>query len=122
MSQLEGEWSIVSSEIDGQALPHEGLKDNSTKMVVKERETTVTLGAVVLLKAKITVDPSKKPKRIDYTIIDGGPKGKTQLGIYELDGDTVKLCIAWPGMDRPVDFRTQEGDGRTLDVWKRVKE
>jgi uncharacterized protein (TIGR03067 family) len=43
-------------------------------------------------------------KTIDYTMTDGLTKGKTQLGIYELDKDTVKFCFASPGQDRPGDF------------------
>jgi hypothetical protein len=43
------------------------------------------------------------------------------LGIYELDGDTVKFCFGGPGKERPTEFTTKEGSMRTLSVWKRDK-
>ncbi len=120
MARLDGEWTMVSGEIDGQLLPDELRK--TAKRVARDGETTVTMGGRVFMKAQFTVDPTKKPKTIDYTFTEGPTKGKTQLGIYELDGDTVKFCFASPGKDRPTDFTTKEGSGRTLSVWKRGKE
>lgn len=49
----------------------------------------------------------------------GVAKGKKQLGIYEIDGDTFKSCFGKPGDERPADFTTSPRDGRTLSVWKR---
>jgi uncharacterized protein (TIGR03067 family) len=119
MAQLQGDWAMVSGEIDTQAMPDEYVK--SATRVAKGDETTVMIGKKLFLKAKFSIDPTKKPKTIDYTMTDGPTKGKTQLGIYELDGDTVKFCFASPGQDRPADFTTAKGSGRTLSVWKRVK-
>src|SRR5262245_35452245 len=119
MAQLQGEWSMVSGEIDKQPMPEALLK--GSKRVAKGDETTVTIGGMLFMKAKFTVDPSKKPKTIDYMMTEGLTKGKTQLGIYELEGDTVKFCFAKPGQGRPPEFVTKERSGRTLSVWKREK-
>jgi uncharacterized protein (TIGR03067 family) len=119
MSLLEGEWSMVSGERDGQAIPEDLAKTG--KRVVKDGETTVTLGDMVVMKAKFTIDPSKKPKTIDYSVNEGAAKGNKVLGIYELDGDTIKFCFSAPDKDRPTDFSAKEGSGRTLSVWKRNK-
>ena len=53
------------------------------------------------MKAKITLDPAKKPKTIDFQMTDAVNKGRCQLGIYELDGDTLKSCFAAPAAERP---------------------
>jgi uncharacterized protein (TIGR03067 family) len=81
--------------------------------------TTITIAGKVFFKAKFTIDPTKKPRAIDYAMTEGPTKGKTHLGIYELDGDTVKFCFAAPGKDRPTEFTAKEGSQRTLSVWKR---
>src|SRR5436305_3969164 len=118
-AKLEGEWTMVSGEIDGQPMPDAFVKTG--KRVAKGNETTVTIGGNVFLKATYTIDPAKKPKTIDYTMTDGPTKGKMQYGIYELDNDTLRFCFASPGKDRPTEFTAKAGEGRTLSVWKRVK-
>ena len=119
LAKLDGEWSMVSATRDGQALPEDMVK--TAKRVAKDGEITVTFGEMVYMKAKVTIDPSKKPKTIDYAVTEGGNKGKTVLGIYELDGDTVKFCFGGPEKERPDDFTSKEGSGRVLSVWKRDK-
>lgn len=51
----------------------------------------------------------------------GGPtRGKTYLGIYQLEGDTLRWCTANPGRARPTQLMTRRGDGWYLMVLKRV--
>ena len=116
---LQGEWSMVSGSADGQSMPEPMLKQ--MKRVCKGDETTTTMGERVFMKAKFTLDPSKTPKAIDYQMTDGPTKGQTQLGIYEVEGDTFKACFAKPGAERPTDFTSKSGEGHTLSVWKREK-
>jgi len=119
LAQLEGEWSMVSGEANGVPMPEATVKTG--RRVAKDGETTITFGGQVYFKAKFDIDPSKTPKTIDYSMTEGPTKGKTHLGIYELDGDTVRFCFAAPGGDRPTDFTAKEGSQRTLSVWKRDK-
>src|SRR5215471_7906639 len=95
LAQLQGEWSMVSGTADGQPMPDEIRKQ--MKRVCKGDEITVTMAGQIYIKAKITLDPSKKPKTIDYEMTDGFTKGQKQLGIYELEGDTFKSCFGKPG-------------------------
>ncbi|HJZ91193.1 MAG TPA: TIGR03067 domain-containing protein [Gemmataceae bacterium] len=117
-AQLEGEWTMVSGKRDGQKLPDDFVK--SGKRVAKDGVSTVTFGDPLFMKARLTIDPGKKPKTIDYEVIDGQGKGKTVLGIYEIDGNTVKFCFAAPDKERPTEFASKEGSGHTLSVWKRT--
>ena len=119
LAQLQGEWSMVSGSADGQPMPDLLLKQ--MKRVCKGDEATVKMAGQIYIKAKVTIDPSKKPKTIDYQMTDGFTKGKKQLGIYEVDGESFKSCFGKPGAERPTDFTSQPGDGRTLSVWKREK-
>src|SRR5947209_7442889 len=64
MAQLQGDWSMVSGFADGQSLPDEMRKE--MKRVCKGDELTVMRAGQIFFKAKITIDPSKKPKTIDY--------------------------------------------------------
>ena len=114
LERLQGEWSMLMPDGSGKTIP-------DSKRVCKGDETTVTFGGQLMMKAKFTIDPSKKPKTIDYEILDGDGKGKKRLGIYELESDTVKFCFGTPGGERPKDFGSKLGDGRTMSNWKRDK-
>src|SRR5437016_1725638 len=120
LAQLQGEWVMVSGSADGQPMPDEMRKQ--MKRMCKGDEITVMMGDQRFIKAKITIDLSKKPKTIDYQMLDGFTKGKKQLGIYELEGDKFKSCFAAPGAERPTDFTSKPGDKRTVSLWKRQKE
>lgn len=117
LAHLQGEWTMVSGSADGQPMPDEMRKE--MKRVCKGDQITVTMKNQVFLKAKITIDPSKSPKTIDYDMTEGFSKGKKQLGIYELNGDTFKACFNSPGAERPTEFKA--GEGLTLSEWKRQK-
>jgi uncharacterized protein (TIGR03067 family) len=117
-AQLQGEWTMVSGSADGQAMPDAFL--TTAKRVCTGDETTVHIGGQLIMKAKFTLDATQKPKTIDYLALDGLTKGKKHLGIYELAGDQVKFCFGSPDAERPKDFASNPGDGRTLSVWKRA--
>jgi uncharacterized protein (TIGR03067 family) len=119
LAKFQGEWSMVSGAADGQAMPDNFLA--TAKRVCKDDETTVTVGGQLILKAKFTVDPTQKPKTIDYEVTDGPTKGRKHLGIYEVSDDSLKFCFAAPDADRPTTFESKPGDLRTFSVWKRAK-
>ena len=62
-----------------------------------------------------TIDSTKKLKETT----DKLPDGTEIKGIYELDGATLKSCVAPPGKDRPTEFSSKGGN--SLRVFKRVK-
>jgi uncharacterized protein (TIGR03067 family) len=73
-----------------------------------------------MLKVEFTFESSSSPGTIDYVNLAGAHKGKTQRGIYKLDGGILSVCVAAPGAARPGQFESVPGDGRTLTVWKRA--
>ena len=67
------------------------------------------------------LDPTKSPKQIDFTIL--GEVKKTGLGIYELDADTLKLCMSIDPAKvdrRPTEFATKAGEMRVVLTLKRL--
>jgi uncharacterized protein (TIGR03067 family) len=119
LARLQGVWVMVSGERDGQGFPAEYLTDS--ERVVKGDETTVTVRGQLFMKAKFSLDPSKNPKTIDYSINDGPYAGQKMFGIYELADGHLKFCLATPGKNRPTGFATKPDDGQTMTVWKPEK-
>ena len=55
------------------------------------------------------LDPTRDPKTVDWTDTIGEDAGKTLLAIYSLEGDRLVFCAAYPGQERPTEFRTRPG-------------
>ena len=91
------------------------------KRVTRGNQTTVQFGSQVFMKATFTLDPAKSPHGIDLVHTQGMHQGKTQLGIYECDGKTMRLSAATPGQPRPADFEPRKGDGKTIAEWSLEK-
>ena len=70
-------------------------------------------------KGTFKIDPAAMPKAIDSS--PAADPSKPILGIYEFDGDTLRVCNAPPGKPRPSDFEAKAGSGHTLTVWQPEK-
>jgi len=121
LKALAGTWKAVSLETDGKPAP-----DDIVKKVVMTRDesgkTVIRRGEMVVVEAVVKkIDPSRKPKTIDSEQTVGEHKGKTIQGIYEIDGDTLRVCVALPGKERPTVFSAKAGSGNSLAVYKREK-
>jgi uncharacterized protein (TIGR03067 family) len=120
--KLEGSWDVVAVETNGKKVPDEALKDNPVQITFKGNKYAEKKGGEVVEEGTFAIDPSKKPATLDFTILSGNDKGKTQLAVFEVQGDTCRVCLANAGSkDRPTAFATKEDSGHTLIVLKRVK-
>jgi uncharacterized protein (TIGR03067 family) len=123
MKRLQGSWTFVSGEADGQVIAEELYKKNAPKLRIEGTKFVVRINTGdITQEATWKIDPAKKPRTIDLTLISGKDKGQTQLGIYEVKGDTFKVCFARPGnKSRPTAFATKPKTGYRITVMKRVK-
>ena len=102
---LQGTWIITS--VNGQTAP-EGSPQMTLTFAGDKYHQTV--GSEVTERGTIKVDASKKPMTIDLMIAEGSDAGKTQLGVIELSGDTLRANLDTPGArQRPSDFTVKEG-------------
>src|SRR5262249_44728220 len=115
----EGEWQMVSGVMNG--IPMAESDVQWVKRVTAGNETTVYAGPQSLMKFEFSSDSSKSPKTIDYINTAGANKGKAQQGIFEYEGDLLRICVAAPGRKRPERFESAPGDGATLTVWRRIE-
>ena len=116
MKQLQGNWTVVSIQVNGKDLPQDKIGD--PKASVKGDEYRIHD-----FRLRLTIDPTKKPKTIDMDGKDGNGKPLSMIGIYELEGDTLRICFAKPGTkERPTKMETKADSGQSLIVYKRNKE
>ncbi len=111
---LQGAWMVQALEIGGRQMP-----TGSACIVLKgDRFTASGMGADY--EGTVSIDAKKKPKALDMTFLTGPEKGNKNLGIFEVDGDTWRLCLDMTGKSRPKKFASKPGVA--LEVLRRVVE
>ena len=111
--KIEGTWTVVSIE------PTAKTKEDLARMkiMIKDGSIIIKDGDVLVEKQTFKLDPSKKPKQIDIKAED-----ERLPGIYELDGDNLKLCVTeGKGTPRPTKFAPDDKTEAVLVVLKRQK-
>jgi uncharacterized protein (TIGR03067 family) len=115
---MQGAWLVAAAELGGKPFPDEVRK--SIKLTLEGDTYTVTVGKNPD-RGTVKLDPAAKPKAMDVTGTEGPNKGKTFPAIYELDGDTLKICYDLSGKGRPTAFKTAEGTQLFLVTYEREK-
>ena len=119
VTELEGEWAMVSAVLDGVAMDQAMVK--WCRRITRGNVTRVVAGPQVFVNASFALDKSKQPELIDYVNLEGANKGESQAGIFELIDDSLKICMSAPGRPRPAQFSSKGGDGRSYTTWRLVK-
>jgi uncharacterized protein (TIGR03067 family) len=117
IDKMQGTWLKSEAELAGEKYPDEIRK--SIKLVIKDDKYTVTVGNERPDKGTMKLDPSANPKTMDIASTDGPNKGKTFLTIYEIDGDTLRVCYDLSGKSRPTEFKTKPKTQLYLVTYKR---
>jgi uncharacterized protein (TIGR03067 family) len=121
LDQLQGAWTVSEAVRDGNKAPEEVLK--KMEVIIKDDTISITEDKDAPKprseKAVIELNPSTKPKSVDIKPDHGNDK--PVLGIYELDGDTLKICFDKHSEKRPTSFDSKPDSGSALLVLKRAK-
>lgn len=105
---IRGTWQVTYSEDSGRIAPQKMLKE--LRFVIDEQNLTTEIGGRKSV-SMYKLDPSSSPKSIDLT-----ESGRTKQGIYDLVGDTLRICIAESGKQRPTAFDSQPGSANDLII------
>jgi uncharacterized protein (TIGR03067 family) len=113
LETFSGTWEIVKVSPDG------ATKD-AKRLVFNKNGTyaAVDKDGKELWAGTFEIDPTATPKVWDHRSDDGKKKGDDVLGIYELDGDALKVaCVVgrrkgkeWVGKVRPTTFDPTAAD------------
>jgi uncharacterized protein (TIGR03067 family) len=115
MDTIQGTWKSTSAQFNGKDLPaEEGARASTVFDGDKFKHLN---GGSVVGEGTFKLDANKKPAAIDMTDKDG----KTRMGIYQFDGDTLKVAMSDPGKDRPTELASKADSGVFFITLKRDK-
>ena len=119
---LVGDWKVVAFEIDGKnAFGDAGGEIRLIVTADQMRFKIETRDAKDEPQFTYKTDGSTNPKVIDLVSATGPDKGMVFEGIYEIDGDQLRICLRGPSgvKERPTEFTSK--DGMVLVTLKREK-
>ena len=114
---LQGTWQVLAAQRNARIasdLQNHRLTFSGDRFAIRSQGKTIYEG-------RYTIDPSQKPATIDFTHTAGKAKGQSWLGIYEVTGDTLRVCdnAADVAKPRPTAFASEAG--QVLIDFKRAK-
>ena len=118
---LQGTWKVTASISKGDKATAEEIKD--LHLIFRGDAILVREDGKAQENFIFNLDPLKKIKEVDLILKVGPQKGRIDRGIYEIDGDTLRICIqSNKDSPRPRDFRSPAGSDLWLVTLQRSKE
>jgi uncharacterized protein (TIGR03067 family) len=115
---IEGSWTPIKGELGGKPMPDEVLKTISLKLADGRYEV---IAGGHPDNGTYTLDATAKPKGMTVTGTEGPNKGRTFPCIYELNGDSLRICYDLSGAKRPTEFKSAAGTRLYLVTYNRKK-
>jgi uncharacterized protein (TIGR03067 family) len=114
---LEGEWKFGSQEVDGVMMSAAALS-RSRLLIDGDRFRMESPEAIY--DGILTIDVDVTPAQITTEFVEGPEAGKRTLGIFELTGDRLMLCVGLVGASRPTEFTAPRGSRHALQHLRRT--
>jgi uncharacterized protein (TIGR03067 family) len=109
---MQGEWVPTEVIANGEPAPAETVA--GLRLTIKGSEYALT-GIENPAAGRFQLNQSTAPKSMDVTT----DSGDRVLAIYEVSGDTLKVCHANSGGERPTEFKSTGGSDRVLAIYRR---
>lgn len=120
LKKLRGTWKPASLTMDGVAPSEADLQ--KFQLQIQNDQYILSFDGRTAYQAGIKLGREKDVRSIDTVPAAGPYEGKGMQGIYNLDGDTLKVCFATKfNESRPGSFESKPGTGYIMAVYKRVK-
>jgi uncharacterized protein (TIGR03067 family) len=120
LEKIQGLWKATAAESEGKALDADDVKDMYIAFA-GNRMIPFGEGDIPDAVYAIKLNDKTEPKEIELSYKVLGKKTMTAGGIYEIDGDTLKLCWDQDGGKRPTSFVTAKPGKAFSVVLKREK-
>jgi uncharacterized protein (TIGR03067 family) len=118
LQKFQGTWEYIYSESEGQEMVQESQPNTIT---FQEDKFTVNRQAEVIQAGTQRLYANITPKGVDSIIDQGEGSPSILLGIYEFKDDSLIVCFAKEGRERPKEFKTWSDSGYFKSILTRKK-
>ncbi len=113
LAELQGEWRIVRIELRGKVANEDQLGEAKPMLTFKDDTACLKSSAESQRNVRVRLNPDGK--QIDFV----DEQGRVEKGIYRRAEESIVLCFAPPGADRPSNLKADDESGTWLLVLKR---
>lgn len=110
LEALQGEWSLVETADQRRTDPG----DDAIRMIVRGSRLTLKFGAVITNRGTLSLGAGTLPA-IDMKF----DNGRSVVGVYEVTGASLRICVTESGQRRPESLVPQ--GSQWLETWKHRK-
>jgi uncharacterized protein (TIGR03067 family) len=115
LRSLQGQWRIVRIELRGRVAVEEQLSASRPTLAFTASSAILKSGTDSDRNVKVRLDASTKLKQIDFVDEDG----RVEKGVYQREGEAIRLCFSAPGGERPTRFVADEESGTWIMLLRR---
>ncbi len=120
LASLQGAWNLIAVTDEGSTAPPDALR-GAQAIFAGDKMTLVSPDGKDRTEYSIKLDSTKSPKEIDLTPLAGSFKGQTAKAIYDLQGDTLRICQPeQPSQPRPTSLSAPAGSKLNLMTLKKA--
>ncbi len=116
LNRVEGSWQVASVEAEGERLSAQAVT-NIYMIITDHKYEVMNLG--VETGGTFEVDNTKTPSQIEIHCTTGADSGSSWPGIYEVNGDELRVCYARRGKKRPTAFSAIDNPSLMMITYKR---
>lgn len=119
--RLLGEWIVEEAAFDEDDQDEIATPKGSRIVFAKDKSTITTPNGEKAFDGVYSINPAARPKRMEFGFAESVGGGSRVGGLYELNGDTLRLCFGTNGGPRPPELKAGKGTKAILITLKRVK-
>jgi len=120
LDALQGRWRAIYQEVDGQMIAATEyastiMELQTSEFTVEKGGTAAYTGAFTLLTANALPQIALMYKTSQQPTFLGGPR----VGVFQVEGDTLKTCFGSVGQPAPNSLNTFPGSGSVFSIYQR---
>jgi uncharacterized protein (TIGR03067 family) len=119
LEKWQGTWVEVACESNGEDVVFSDQRPRWTRTIKGNRSFVRDEDGGPIHDLTFSLMPGQTPKAINTQVTQGPDSGQTTVGIYQFDGENLKICWTTAGHERPTEFTTKRGTGICFEIWKR---